>query len=120
MYFADSTSKDGRSHLNHLKTIPYWHRPAGGLIETVSAIRELSGSFNGVDNEQMEIFIGCCLASIPMTVVQLAPVYDWHTISVKESIEKAYSYKYKLIYLDGNQVMYGLRPNDKFPKILSQ
>lgn len=59
MYFSEKKSENSRTALSHLKSVKYWHRPVGGLIEVLQKVKEigvtdptqLSGSY-------MELYIG--------------------------------------------------------------
>jgi len=62
MYFAPKKSDNSRLGLSHLKTIHYWHRPGGGLVEVIEKMRE-----KGITDptllgtSYMELYIGSLL-----------------------------------------------------------
>ncbi len=62
MLFLKHTSEDSKSNLNYLKSIPYWHRPVGGLVEVVSKMQENKVSNPTLlGNDYMELYIGSFL-----------------------------------------------------------
>ncbi len=62
MLFNQSKSEGVRTELNHLKSILYWHRPAGGLMEIISKLKETSKrSPQELDKTANELYIASLL-----------------------------------------------------------
>ena len=62
MFFDKAKSKDSRASLNHLKSVRYWHRPAGGLNEVILHMQEKRiTNPTSLKKEHLELFIGSCL-----------------------------------------------------------
>lgn len=62
MLFEKGASKDSLISLKHLSSVPYWHRPVGGLVEVVNRMKEKGVSDpTKLGNSYVELYIGSFL-----------------------------------------------------------
>ncbi len=62
MFFEGIKSKRSKTELSHLKLIPYWHRPGGGLKEVWDHTKKKGfKSFINLEKEYIELYVGSLL-----------------------------------------------------------
>lgn len=62
MIFEPSLSQEGRTQLNHLKEILYWHRPGGGLMEVLMRMKDTQKSDpTELTKEYIELYVASLL-----------------------------------------------------------
>jgi len=63
MYFFGEISKGSKTELSHLKLIPYWHRPGGGLQEIFDHMKKKGlKNFGSLEKEYIEVYVGSLIA----------------------------------------------------------